>query len=123
MARTKKTEATKEARGNQEFNQFLRASDIGNSEGDSATLVLTGFNHFRPNGTYGPEWVVEVKNESGKFFDFSIREGSPNHRKLFRTFGSEPARWKGNIEVNLQRSNQDRLFVNIIGRAGEDVPF
>lgn len=117
----KSPEASKAAPRNSEFNPFLRAADIG-PVGTRETLALTGFNHTKPNGTFGPEIVMEVRlPDNEKYYDFSIREGSPNHRRLFRAYGPEIKNWRGGVNVEIQQSNNSRAFIAVID--GEKAPF
>lgn len=117
----KSAEVSKTKPTNSEFNPFLRASDIG-PVGMRVMLALTGFNHTKPNGTYGPEIVIEVRlPESEEYYDFSIREGSPNHRRLFRMYGTEIKSWRGRVMVEVQSSQNGRDFIAVID--GEKAPF
>lgn len=105
-----------------EFNAFLKAEHIGKL-GTIASLVLTGFNRRHPKGTYGPEIIVEAVDSNGVAYDFSMREGSPNHRKLFRAFGDDERKWKGAIAVKVQLSANKREFVSITEVEPDKVPF
>lgn len=117
----KKSQAAGKPERTSEFNPFLRASDIG-PIGTRVTLALTGFNHNKPNGTYGPEIVIEVRlPDSEKYYDFSIREGSPNHRRLFRMYGMEIKSWRGAVMAEVQSTQNGRDFVAVID--GERAPF
>ena len=117
----KKSQATSKTERNSDFNPFIRASDVG-PVGTRVSLALTGFNHTKPNGTFGPEIVIEVRlPDDEKYYDFSIREGSPNHRKLFRSMGNDISRWRGVINCEVQSSQTGRDFISIMDM--EKAPF
>jgi hypothetical protein len=102
---------------NNDMNPFLKAKDI-DAKGDE--LKISGWVNERP-GKFGPQIVMEVLQErTGKTFDFGIGVGSPNHRRLFKLFGGEYAKWAGKaIHVEVQ-NNKGVTFIAITGDA---IPF
>lgn len=82
------------------YNPFLKVEDI---EASGATeLTLTGWIR-RTVGRYGPQVVIEVTHPDGKTYDFGIKDGSPNHRMLWRGFGRDEKQWAGSIIVERKR--------------------
>ena len=111
------------APGRLQFSEFLRSEHIG-KVGDTTTLKLSGFNRRKPNGTFGPEIVMDVADKSGHKYDFSIREGSPNHRMMFDAFGDDERTWKGSIQVEvIENERSGRAFVAITDVRSNRAPF
>jgi hypothetical protein len=82
------------------YNPFLKAEDV--SDRGPTSLTLTGWVR-RTVGRYGPQVVIEVTHPDGRTFDFGIKEGSPNHRMLWRGFGRNEKDWQGSIIVEVRR--------------------
>lgn len=78
------------------YNPFLKADDL--PEGEAIELTLTGWVR-RTVGRFGPQVVIEVTTPGGKTFDFGIKDGSPNHRMIWRGMGRDENKWAGSIVV------------------------
>jgi hypothetical protein len=102
---------------NNDMNPFLKAKDIADN-GDE--LKISGWVQEKP-GKFGPQIVMEVLQErTGKTFDFGIGVGSPNHRRLFKMFGGEYAKWAGKSITVAVQQNKGVTFIAITGDA---IPF
>lgn len=82
------------------YNPFLKAEDL--TGGGPVSLTLTGWVR-RTVGRFGPQVVIEVTHPDGRTFDFGVKEGSPNHRMLWRGFGRNERDWQGSIVVEVRR--------------------
>lgn len=82
------------------YNPFLKVEDI--DAGTATELTLTGWVR-RTVGRFGPQVVIEVKHPDGRTYDFGIKDGSPNHRMLWRGFGRDEKLWAGSIVVERKR--------------------
>jgi hypothetical protein len=80
------------------YNPFLKAEFLGTGRTE---LELTGWVR-RTVGQFGPQIVMEVRDSEGKLWDFAIKDGSPNHRMMFRGFGRNETKWEGRISVEVQ---------------------
>jgi len=78
------------------YNPFLKPDDIGHN--GPVELALTGWVR-RTVGRFGPQIVIEVTGPGGKTYDFGIKEGSPNHRMLFKAMGRNEKEWAGRLVV------------------------
>lgn len=97
---------------NTDFNQFLKADDIGKL-GATAKLLLTGEIRGPQDGTYGEEIICEVKL-GRSVFDWSVRTDGVNYRMLYERFGANVATWKGKtVPVTVKMSRQKNLFIAI----------
>jgi hypothetical protein len=106
------------------YNPFLKTDDL--PDGPSR-LMLTGWVR-RTVGRYGPQIVIEVTTSSGRTFDFGIKEGSPNHRMLFRGMGKDEHKWAGAIVVHKARftmgnGRQSNLAIEIREVEADNIPF
>lgn len=108
QAELQETEEAMRARG---VIPFLRPTHVENRE----WLKLTGFNaRFKP-GTDQEQIACEVENENGTFFTLGVRDGSPDHRVLFRALGSNWKTWSGSVQVTIVTGrNGDTQFVNVM---------
>lgn len=98
-----------EADGAGEFNEFLKAKDIGKL-GAEATLVFTGESRLADGG-FGEQLVCEVKY-GRKVYDYAIKLSSPSYRILFERFGKNPAKWRGSVKVTIKNfMNKDYVAV------------
>jgi hypothetical protein len=83
-----------------DFNPFFKKENV--REGDM--LALTGWSR-RLRGQFGEQIVIEVTQlKTGRAFDFAVRVGSINHRKLFKEMGRDEKTWAGQIHVTIQRA-------------------
>ncbi len=92
------------------FAPFMRPEHISNP---NEWFLLTGWNVAEPEKK---QIKVEIENEKGDTFVLGVREGSPDHRLLFRTFGAETREWRnGGLKVKaVEGSRGDGArFVNI----------
>jgi hypothetical protein len=80
------------------YNPFLKVENI--SAHGATELRLTGWVR-RTIGRYGPQIVIEVTTPDGRTFDFGIKEGSPNHRMIFRGMGRDETKWEGRLIVEV----------------------
>ena len=109
--------------GSQGFNQFLKSEHI--NESGTTRFDLTGYVRTSV-GQYGPQVVLEVEDADGKTWDFGVKEGSPNHRMLWRALGGDTRTWGGSIVVKRDRfklsntkwSNWSISIVEVIARQG-----
>jgi len=69
--------------------------------GDAWELNLTGWTR-RTVGRFGPQIVIEVVTPGGKLWDFGIKDGSPNHRMIFRALGADEKKWNGRLVVEIE---------------------
>jgi hypothetical protein len=81
------------------YNPFLKPEHV-NAQGKTR-LELTGWTR-RTVGKYGPQVVIEVRDDADRTWDFGIKVGSPNHRMMFRGFGRNESDWEGAIVVEVQ---------------------
>jgi len=90
-----------------DMNPFLRPEHAKNGE----AFKLTGWNRQNPAKD---QIIVEVENEQGLKFDLGVREGSPDHRKLWRALGPEWRGWRGGVSVEIVPGrNAGTSFVNV----------
>lgn len=96
---------------NRGLTPFLRPEHVAEGE----WLKLTGFNSVRERDTDREQIVCEVENESGHTFSLGVRNGSPDHRVLHRTFGGDHRRWIGGVKVTIAEGTKQRgtRFVNV----------
>lgn len=80
------------------YNPFLKVDNIDSHR--PTALELTGWVR-RTEGRYGPQIVIEVKTPDGRLWDFGIKEGSPNHRMIFRSMGRDENKWAGVLVVEV----------------------
>jgi len=80
------------------YNPFLKVADLGRGP---VRLDLTGWVR-RTVGRFGPQIVIEVHAPGGRTFDFGIKDGSPNHRMMFRGMGRDETKWEGAIIVEVE---------------------
>lgn len=105
-----------QGQGGPAFNPFLKVDHI-NAQGPTR-FNLTGY--VRSSiGAFGPQVVIEVQGPNGVMYDFAVKEGSPNHRMLWRAFGGDTSKWRGHIIVQrdrfkLQRGDWSNWSVNIV---------
>jgi hypothetical protein len=98
------------------MNPFLRPEHTQNGE----AFKLTGWVRQSPDKT---QIIVEVENENGAIYDLGVREGSPDHRKLFKAMGSDWRQWRGGILVEVGPGRQaGTSFVNVAS-ADHNEPF
>ena len=99
------------------MNPFLRPEHVKDGE----ALKLTGWSRLSPDQT---QIIVEVENERGALFDLGIREGSPDHKIMFKAFGRDWRKWPtGGILVSIVEGRKEGTsFVNIAG-ADVNEPF
>lgn len=64
-------------------------------------LRMTGWAR-RTVGKFGPQIVLEVTDSNGKLWDFGIKDGSPNHRMIFRACGRDETQWAGVLVVEVE---------------------
>lgn len=85
--------------GSSGYNPFLKVEHV--NESGPTRLDLTGWVR-RTTGRYGPQIVIEVVNKrDGRTYDLGIKEGSPNHRMMFRGMGMDEKKWAGYIIVEI----------------------
>jgi uncharacterized protein YjaZ len=106
------------------YNQFLKVDDL---DDDVTRLVLTGWVR-RTVGKYGPQIVVELTHPNGRTYDFGVKEGSPNHRMLFRAMGRDETKWAGAIVVHkttfvMASGRQSNLAIEIREVESDNPPF
>lgn len=79
------------------YNPFLKVEHLDRGP---IELQLTGWVR-RAVGRYGPQIVIEVTTPDGRTWDFGIKEGSPNHRMIFRGMGRDETKWAGRLVVEV----------------------
>lgn len=92
------------------FAPFMRPEHITHP---NEWFLLTGWNVPDPAKR---QIKVEIENDKGETFTLGVREGSPDHRLLFRTFGSNHLEWKnGSVKVKAVEGTRGdgARFVNI----------
>jgi hypothetical protein len=91
------------------FAPFLRPEHVRTGE----QLELSGFNSIRDRGTEREQFACEVTNEKGESFVLGVREGSPDHRKMFQAFGPDYKTWRGTVIVEVGTGSRGGEFVNV----------
>lgn len=81
----------------EEFNDFIKASDIG-GEGTTAVLEFTGNVRGPEDSEFGERIIAEVKYNR-KTWDFSVKTNNANYRLLHDRFGADGAKWRGKVNV------------------------
>ena len=82
------------------LNPFLKSDHIAPT--GPTRLRLTGWTR-RSTGQFGPQIIVEVTLPDGRTFDFAMKEGSPNHRMLWRGMGADERKWAGSLVVEREQ--------------------
>lgn len=82
------------------YNPFLKAEDLDSKS--KHRLELTGWVR-RTVGRYGPQVVIEVRDATGRTWDLGVKDGSPNHRMIWRGMGRDETKWAGALIVEVQR--------------------
>jgi len=90
-----------------DMNPFLHPEHTNNGE----AFKLTGWVRQSPAKD---QIIIEVESEAGLLFDLGVREGSPDHRKLFKALGADWRTWRGGIIVSVVPGrNPGTSFVNV----------
>src|SRR5262245_56933728 len=98
-------DAPQDGNGNAGFNDFLKVEHL---PGKGRTMLrLSGWVR-KTVSKFGKQVVIEVETEDDKTFDFGIKDGSPNHRMLFKAFGANTENWQGSIFVEIQQFKLSR---------------
>jgi len=89
------------------MNPFLRPEHTKDHE----PFKLTG---WKRQNAEKDQIIIEVENERGAIFDLGIREGSPDHRKLWKAMGADWRSWTGGITVQIVAGKlAGTKFVNV----------
>ncbi len=108
--RLKPTRESDEAIRARGLTPFLRPEHVIDGE----WLKLTGFNAIKGRDTDDEQIICEVENEHGHTYSLGVRDGSPDHRILHRTLGTNPKRWAGGVKVTIANGRTaGAKFVNV----------
>jgi hypothetical protein len=94
----------------EEFNEFLKASDIG-PEGTEAQIDFTGNVRGPEDSEFGERIICEVRYQK-KLYDFSVKTNNANYRLLHSRFGADGSKWRGKVGVIIKHfRNNDYIAV------------
>jgi hypothetical protein len=97
------------ASGKGELFPFLKANDI--AEKGTTPIALLGEGR-ESSSRFGDG--IEVTCQIGsKKYAWTIKYDSPNYRRLYERFGSEIAKWKGNVKVE-RKEHMGKEYVAVV---------
>ena len=97
------------ANGKGELLPYLKAKDISNKGPSEITLLGEG----RESSSRYAVGIDITCETGGKKYLWTIRYDSPNYRRLYERFGSEIAKWKGNVKVE-RKEHMGKEYVAVV---------
>lgn len=96
-----------------DFDPFLKAEHIGKGKlGDTATLEFTGENSVEMKNEYGARVQCTVRLK-GKQYTYGVKLDAGSYGRLYKKWGSNPAKWKGRVNVEVMR-HMKKLYVAVV---------